>query len=237
MLFTLLQWLAWWSRSKIENIGSVIDKSEGATEVDWAKASVLSPSASVSNQTRRLVEWNTESLLRLLQHVVASRGSSKQTKSAGAKKLLPTHAPLEEVVEVIALPQFNLKTACNRVDPETIDLGPAVKEQLYSYISWVASAYKTNPFHNFEHARYVPAFKPMLMWFEQSFRISHFSLLRKRCQTDQLNVVMCPCPWISFSVASLHLRMWIAWKIARKTLRYMIILTVSSHTETSGLSL
>ena len=143
--------------------GSVIDKSEGATEVDWAKASVLSPSASVSNQTRRLVEWNTESLLRLLQHVVASRGSSKQTKSAGAKKLLPTHAPLEEVVEVIALPQFNLKTACNRVDPETIDLGPAVKEQLYSYISWLASAYKTNPFHNFEHARYVPAFKPMLM--------------------------------------------------------------------------
>ena len=129
--------------------GSIVDKTEAATQVEWAKASIVSSlgNSNTANQTQRLVDWSTECLLRLLQQVVANRGSQSKRRNSTVRKVLPSHAPLEEVVEVIALPRF--KTAVNTIDPETVDLGSEVKEQLHRYISWIASAYNANPFHNF----------------------------------------------------------------------------------------
>ena len=134
--------------------GSVVDKSEAATQVDWAKASIVSAvgNNNKANQTQRLVDWSTECLLRLLQQVVANRGPQPKRRNSSVRKVLPSNAPLEEVVEVIALPRF--KTAVKTIDPETVDLGPEVKEQLHRYISWIASAYNDNPFHNCKSCYY-----------------------------------------------------------------------------------
>ncbi|CAB9500129.1 Receptor-type guanylate cyclase gcy [Seminavis robusta] len=145
--------------------GSVFDRSETfetPNAKDLGRAAIRGSihSGIVSgwkDQTKRLVAWNTESLLRLLQKVAASRGGApKSNHTEGARKLMPTAAPLSEVVEIIPLPGFDSKQVCKKqVNPESIDLGPEVRRQLSSYVSWVASSYKNNPFHNFEHASHV----------------------------------------------------------------------------------
>lgn len=123
---------------KFSRAGSVVDRTEAGSEAgEWAKASLMDTAAT---KTQRLVEWNTESLLRLLQHVVASRGN-KSSKPRGIRKLVPTKAPLGEVVEVISLPRFDPRASGRMINPEDVDLGPVVKQQLRSYISWVASMY------------------------------------------------------------------------------------------------
>ena len=55
---------------------------------------------------------------------------------------------MDEVAEVIALPGFDHKGARNKVNPDSVDLGPKVKAQLFAYVSWVAQSYNDNPFHN-----------------------------------------------------------------------------------------
>ena len=140
--------------------GSVADYSDhsGIGGNDWARHLIKggADGTSLKDQTARLVAWNTESLLRLLQQVAASRGGPpKKGSSKRVKKLMPKAAPLNEVAEIISLPAFSSKKTGKRISPEAIEFGPDVKQQLYSYVSWVASAYKENPFHNFEHASHV----------------------------------------------------------------------------------
>ena len=61
---------------------------------------------------------------------------------------------VEEVAEVIMLPDFDDRTA-NKVDPESVELTTEVVEQCRRYVSIIASMYRDNPFHNFEHASHV----------------------------------------------------------------------------------
>jgi len=68
---------------------------------------------------------------------------------------------LDEVTEIITLPTFDEETAAGeQVDPETVELGDEVTKQLRHYVTSIASMYRDNPFHNFEHACHVQ----MSMW-------------------------------------------------------------------------
>ena len=62
----------------------------------------------------------------------------------------------EYISQSIHLPDF---TECDAVsyfiDPNTIKLDPHALAQLKNYVTMIASLYRNNPFHNFEHAANV----------------------------------------------------------------------------------
>jgi class 3 adenylate cyclase len=107
-----------------------------------------------NEKTDRLVKWNVEVLAALLKKVVAHRKGAVQpkesTRNASFSKVTTT--PLDEVQEIIRMPVFK-RGKGSQIKEE--DLGTAVLEQLREYVSAIASMYRRNPFHNFEHASHV----------------------------------------------------------------------------------
>lgn len=115
---------------------------------------------SEDRKTQRLVDWNCELLMQLLKQVVARRFALSERRSMPdalwemARTMGLGHMPVEEVVEVIVLPDFD-ERAIRQVDPETVILSPEVSAQCRNYVALLASMYRKNPFHNFEHASHV----------------------------------------------------------------------------------
>jgi hypothetical protein len=109
-----------------------------------------------SAKTLRLIDWNVDVLVRLLKQIVAHRTCVKwQPKGSRAtieaRYLTGERSmPLDEVQEIIVLPNFEASSAQNG-DVESIVLEATVIEQVRDYVSNVASMYRANPFHNFEH--------------------------------------------------------------------------------------
>lgn len=76
-----------------------------------------------------------------------------------------TVSALDEVKEIVELPKFKETRA--EEDPDSVVLSEEVLDQLYDYVCNIAALYRDNPFHNFEHVRFVEEFHK---------RFSHFSL-------------------------------------------------------------
>jgi len=114
------------------------------------------------DKTERLVEWNVELLTSLLQQIIASReGSAERQLSQRSLREEDTvgggRTVLDEFTPIIALKRFDADELKARRRPSSIDIGTKAKAQLRSYLSSIASMYKDNPFHNFEHASHVTA--------------------------------------------------------------------------------
>ena len=107
-------------------------------------------------RTYRLIDWNVEMLLNIAKQIVARRSVVSKTKRRTSTRV-PTKStdisvgatPLEEVREIIALPEFDEHTAPKQVDPETIEIPSNVVAQLHHLVSVIATMYNANPFHNF----------------------------------------------------------------------------------------
>ena len=121
-------------------------------------------SGAAADKISRLVKWNTELLAQSLQKIIARRIDTgvrpadedtmlyleeKSRRSAQNGNLV-----LDEVVEIIDLPQKALALAPGEepTDPDLVELKPEVVAQLHDYVRTIAAMYRTNPFHNFEHA-------------------------------------------------------------------------------------
>lgn len=112
---------------------------------------------SVSDISKRLINWNVAVLTKLLQQIVARResrlGSAVQKRSAGdISSCSHKGTVLDEVEEIIKLPEFDSTAFHNQKDPSTVTLGEKVEEQLRQFVTLVAALYRKNEFHNFEHA-------------------------------------------------------------------------------------
>lgn len=105
----------------------------------------------------RLIDWNVDVLMNLLKRVVAwriARGQASSSLSSGAeKKIAGEGLVLDEIQMVIAMPAFNAASAI--VSEKDVELIPEVKQELKEYVSAIASGYRRNAFHNFEHASHV----------------------------------------------------------------------------------
>ena len=99
----------------------------------------------------RLVDWNTDNLLRLLQQIVDSRQSSTDAPSSCIDISFKAN-PFDEVKEIIALPQE--KRSKHVTADALIPVSTEVSGQLRDYISKIAQMYNGNYFHNFEHVRF-----------------------------------------------------------------------------------
>jgi len=108
----------------------------------------------IAAKTTRLIEWNVDVLARLLKEIKVRRKAQGTDKikfkdpedvfEGGAKII-------NEVKEIIKLPRYegSLK------DAKSVELDYDIVEQLRDYVSTIASLYRDNPFHNFEHASHV----------------------------------------------------------------------------------
>ena len=113
----------------------------------------------VSAKTARLIDWNKDLLLRLLKAIVARRQARNNTGPSTEPDENFDRAQgvtiLDEVTEVVALPAFDPSVVKREVNPDTLELGEDVVEELGSFVATIASMYRDNPFHNFDHASHV----------------------------------------------------------------------------------
>jgi class 3 adenylate cyclase len=133
----------------------------GATNLDTALALRASP----SDRHHRLIEWNAELLQQFLQKIIARRNASSnrrarrrrshlQNSSFSGQEELNIHV-VDEIAEVIQMPDFDERVAKEETDPSLIDLGSAVRSQIWTFVFHIAGLYRDNAFHNFEHASHV----------------------------------------------------------------------------------
>ena len=108
----------------------------------------------------RLIQWNTDTLAGLLKGVWARRlarqelhGKSEASSGTLLVGRQGRQFPIDEVQEIIELPAFHQQLAKLQPDPDAVVLPKNVVPQLYMYVEKIASMYRQNSFHNFEHAR------------------------------------------------------------------------------------
>lgn len=107
------------------------------------------------DKAERLIKWNVEILINLLKKIITHRAARQPSKPVTWPNQ-SSSTVIEEVVEVISLPDFNDKlSASNIMDVSDVSLPPHVEEQMAELVSSVAAMYHGNPFHNFEHASHV----------------------------------------------------------------------------------
>jgi Adenylate and Guanylate cyclase catalytic domain len=134
-----------------------------------------------NEKTTRLVDWNADMLLRLLKQIIAFRHATEKNKSNHSKDsffrrssyALPaptfgsdipigeidgdssTDTVINEVLEIIDIPEFDVRVTHDSLDPSTVELDDVICQELKAYVKTIALLYRDNPFHNYEHASHV----------------------------------------------------------------------------------
>jgi 3'5'-cyclic nucleotide phosphodiesterase len=126
-------------------------------------------SAEHVERTGRLINWNVEILLKMIKQILAQRNAvadAKRLESSSqllATEFMPTNMattqaamPLEEVKEVIKLPEFDWIVAQRQQDRDSVEIQSIVVDQLRELVTCIANMYRANnQFHNFDHASHV----------------------------------------------------------------------------------
>jgi len=93
-----------------------------------------------------LVEWNVDCLAKLLRQIKARRICRGTADGGGFEDPEDTYeggaAIIHEVKEIITLPRFSKKEAESMPDPESLELGSKLVEQLRDYVATIANLYR-----------------------------------------------------------------------------------------------
>ena len=110
-----------------------------------------------SDKENRLIEWQAQSLLRLLVPILAFRDGKKGSIDEDVTAFYHRETVvLDEVQAIISLPAFDkAKAKRSRTKQSSLTVPDVVEEQLRSLLKDIAALYHKNPFHNFEHACHV----------------------------------------------------------------------------------
>lgn len=106
----------------------------------------------------RLVDWNVEKLVDNLRHVKARQVAlSIKSQIQDISGLKDSKNPIDEVKEVIPLPaiDFDATKSQRPHQHQDIILPREAQDQIRDYVTCIASMYRPNPFHNFDHASHV----------------------------------------------------------------------------------
>jgi hypothetical protein len=98
-----------------------------------------------SRKIKRLVEWQTAVLSKLLRNVVAKRNEMQVSSDpvANPENVLEKRIPLDEVAEILKLPQFDQSSGGNE-ETEYLELDPVVENELEAFIGAICSKYNEN---------------------------------------------------------------------------------------------
>lgn len=129
------------------------DKTSRASP-DFSQSSTFS--IPPDRKIERLVSWNTDVLKRMLEQIIACRGETT-TRHAPAPVIFGKEGTtiIDEVQEIIALPEFDASSGKKQMDPDSIELDAQVYAELKAYVTAIAQSYRRNSFHSFDHASHV----------------------------------------------------------------------------------
>lgn len=125
------------------------------------------PEDESTRKTNRLINWQVDVFTKLLQQIISHRQAkslhsntirtkNRKEESLHNFELEPGKTCLDEVKDIIELPEFDPKAPVNANEEIShIVLSDGVRQQLHDYISAVAQMYRPNAFHNFNHACHV----------------------------------------------------------------------------------
>eukprot|EP00977_Amphora_coffeiformis_P017039 scaffold5454_cov176-Amphora_coffeaeformis.AAC.9 len=131
---------------------------------DLLVSSAPVPELVVRNEKfQRMIDWNSDILLQMLCAVVGTRSTGyrfrRSSKLASLERLEmemgQDSVPFDEVGDPPALPPDFVAGPKDTSALEGTEIDPSVAEQLHEYVTVIASMYRDNPFHNFEHASHV----------------------------------------------------------------------------------
>jgi Adenylate and Guanylate cyclase catalytic domain len=136
--------------------------------------------AATNEKIKRLVDWNSEMLLRLLKQIIAYRRATADNNSNQPKDFFfrrasnessfqssdadysstefvgnTTDTVINEVVEIIDIPEFDSRTSHDSLDPSAVELDDVIRQEVKDFVKTIALLYRDNPFHNYEHASHV----------------------------------------------------------------------------------
>lgn len=105
----------------------------------------------MGDKTSRLIDWNVDVLLSLLKQIVARRKvTTREAKPLDDFALLerqPESTVIDEVTEIIRLPEFDPHAAQYYGDADDVTIGEDVVAELLDYVTNIAIMYNENPFH------------------------------------------------------------------------------------------
>jgi hypothetical protein len=107
-----------------------------------SEVSVDDPTTRYSDKVDRLVSWNVEVLSGLLRSIVARREAMNKRHREVHATVVKGDMVLDEVVEIITLPEYNPNAVKKQVDPCTVQLDSEVVEQLTSLVRRIGSMYR-----------------------------------------------------------------------------------------------
>ena len=91
---------------------------------------------SQNRKLKRLIDWQTDILARLLKPIVAQRdrkAASKFVNDPGNALAKVGDCVLEEVADTLVLPKFDPTQAKSQVNPNTVELSPAVVSSVFRF--------------------------------------------------------------------------------------------------------
>jgi hypothetical protein len=150
-------------RPKLHDTKSLMWGNEELPDQEPAMTASPRMRRNTSSSTARLIDWNVDMLLRLLKQVEAKRRMRRVIAEPVSQEQEEVHAlrdtfsqsgsVVDEVAEIIAMPSFEAQAVNSpKIDPESIVLEEDIEMQLREFVTVIASMYRDNPFHNFEHA-------------------------------------------------------------------------------------
>lgn len=130
--------------------------SDGVEEVSASRGGTekgLNAKPLSQDSLNRLVEWNVELLLPMIRQIIVRRESkasrvARRTSVYESKELLKQSIPLDEVKEIITLPELDHDAALKEKNPDDVQLPDEIVGQLRSLVMCVATLYRNNFFHN-----------------------------------------------------------------------------------------
>ena len=133
---------------------------ETTAHSDGMDDDMLAANLGLSGKTVRLIDWSVDILSRLVCQIIDHRVArqAKETKSVHhlvATLESSTHNALDEVQDIVILPDFAPSESKKKLGSRKTVIQPNVHSQLYDLVTTIASMYRENPFHNFEHATHV----------------------------------------------------------------------------------
>lgn len=149
------------SSSKVENGGSREEKQtmflKHATESALKSSTSMPVSFDKHDPARqRLILWNAENLLVLVQKIYLSRSKGDMVDKTSWRKICldieSGTTPINEATETIDFPTQPVVVGDNR---EKNAISDVVVKQLVHLVSRISSMYNDNNFHNFAHASHV----------------------------------------------------------------------------------
>jgi hypothetical protein len=143
------------SAGKAASVSSDGSNSAGGQDVAFKTGLPRDDSDAALLKHNRLVEWVAEIFREHIRKIVAQKGKSHMGPPPDVYLPPAGKTCLDEVAEVIKLPKFDPKLFAKAHDWQSIELEQIVSTQLHQYIDIIASMYRSNPFHNFEHACHV----------------------------------------------------------------------------------